>query len=150
MMNYYEPLFLHIAKSTYLSPNCLIMQKLTTLSLILLACLLGTFLACTNDELPEPEPAVCNNEVITYDMHIKEIIDLTCAYDGCHIAGFSSGDFTSYAELQPFIDAGIIETRAVVEQNMPPSNVPAGMPAELTDEQLELLQCWIDGGYLEN
>jgi len=127
------------------------MLKSAPYFLTLLVCISCTFIACTNDELPKPEPVVCNNETITYDGHIKAILDLSCAYDGCHIAGFSSGDFTNYASLDPFLaSSGALAGRAITDQDMPPSNVPAGMPEMLTAEQLELLQCWVDGGYLEN
>ncbi|MFK7807611.1 MAG: hypothetical protein AB8F74_07435 [Saprospiraceae bacterium] len=105
--------------------------------------------SCTNDQLPEPVEADCPT-VITYDVEIKPIIDNSCAYSGCHVSGFGSGDFTNYASLEGLLTAGTFENRVIIERNMPPSYAPDDKPKMLTDEELDLMKCWMEGGYPEN
>ncbi|MFT7451313.1 MAG: hypothetical protein ACI9VN_002037, partial [Patescibacteria group bacterium] len=111
--------------------------------------LLITFASCTNDQLPEPAVIDCPT-AITYIADIKAIIDNSCSYAGCHVSGFGSGDFTSFSSMQGAISSGAFEQRVIEQKNMPPSNAPDGRPTELTAEELELVRCWIKGGYLEN
>ncbi len=111
--------------------------------------LLIAFASCTNDQLPEPAPVDCPT-AITYTANIKAIIDNSCAYAGCHVSGFGSGDFSSFASMQSAINSGSFEQRTIEVKNMPPSYAPDGRPKEFTPEELELVRCWIKGGYLEN
>jgi len=112
-------------------------------------------LACGDDDTVDP----CDSLSATYNGDVKAIIDGACAYSGCHSGGtdananipMGSNDFTTYAALQPGLDAGGFNARALQARNMPPADfVPAGFPTELTEEQLELLICWRDAGYPEN
>lgn len=105
--------------------------------------------SCTNDQLPEPVPVDCPTE-ITYTADIKAIIDNSCSYEGCHVSGFAAGDYSSYSAMQGAINSGSFELRTVELKNMPPSYAPDGKPKEFTTEELELVRCWIKGGYLEN
>jgi len=113
-----------------------------------LFCLLA-FSSCTNDQLPEPEEVDCPTP-ITYTAEIKAIIDISCSYEGCHISGFGSGDYSSYESMQGAINSGTFALRTTELKNMPPSYAPDGKPKELTIEELDLVKCWIEGGYLEN
>lgn len=120
-------------------------MKPYTLSLLFIALV---FTSCTNDELPEPTVSDCPI-IITYIDDIKEIVDNSCAYEGCHVSGFGSGDFSSFAAMQGSINSGSFENRVVNQRNMPPSYAPADRPMELTAEELDLVKCWIQGGYTE-
>jgi hypothetical protein len=107
-----------------------------------------TFESCAKEE-------VC----ATWDADIEPIIATTCSYSGCHSGGTTanaylsaeSNNYTSYAAIKASLDNGKFEQRALVSKNMPNAMfVPAGMPTALTQEQLDILQCWVDGGFPEN
>lgn len=104
--------------------------------------------SCTNDQLPAPSLSDCD-AVVTYTTDIQAIVENSCAYEGCHISGFGSGDFSSFEGMQGSINSGSFEKRVVEQQDMPPTYAPEGKPKELTTEELELVKCWIENGYQE-
>lgn len=132
------------------------MKKYLIVSLFSTGFLFLMMQSCTNDELPEPSTPTCDTtSPTTYDGAIKAIIDNSCAYVGCHVSGFSSGDYTSYDELKPFLDSGSFADRVITQREdansgMPPNYAPEDRPKDLTPEELELVECWIEGGFLEN
>ncbi|MGB1217552.1 MAG: hypothetical protein ACPG5P_06735 [Saprospiraceae bacterium] len=107
-------------------------------------CLLG----CTSDIL-DPIDIPCETSIpITYTNSTKSIIDASCAYAGCH-----AGQYDSFAGIQSIIDNGKFKERVItmrddVSMGMPPNYATAG-PKDLTEAELEIIQCWIDGGYQE-
>lgn len=115
--------------------------------LLLSTCL--CFFACTKDNMTTPPVIIdCSNIVASYANDILPIMNSSCAISGCHVAGFSSGDFTNYSGLKAKVDDGAVENRTIVQMNMPPANSPG--PNTLTMTQLELLTCWIEAGAPEN
>ena len=71
------------------------------------------------------------------------------------MSGFSSGDFTGYEGIEPFTDSGAFMSRVITQREdpnsgMPPNYAPADRPQDLTAEELELVECWIQDGFLEN
>ncbi|MFK7906267.1 MAG: hypothetical protein AB8B69_14140 [Chitinophagales bacterium] len=103
----------------------------------------------------EKEEDVC----ATWDADIKPIVETTCSYSGCHSGGTTanpflspaSNDFTSYAAIKANLDNGTFAQRVLVDKDMPPAMfVPPGSPTELTQEQIDILQCWVDAGFPEN
>ncbi len=123
-----------------------------------LAILLGVtlvFTACSSDELPPPYvPTFCETQMVTYDNQIAPIIASSCGYVGCHDGSNAPGNYDSYAGLQGIINDGkfksrVIDVREDPEMGMPPDYATDG-PMDLTDEQIELIQCWINDGYPEN
>lgn len=105
--------------------------------------------ACTSDQLdPIAAPEICDTLVPTYDQQMIFLVETTCAYEGCHSSGFSSGDYSSYADMLPNLDDGKIFDRVVASRDMPPSY--ADGPKTLTEEEIELFNCWIENGYPEN
>jgi len=113
-------------------------------------------LACTSDRLPEPEAAgTCGGTIPTYDGAIKPIIENSCNYAGCHADGSAPGLYDSYDGLLPNIESGSFRERVISQKDdpnvgMPPDYAPEGRPRDLTAEQLELIQCWLDNGHPEN
>lgn len=109
-----------------------------------------TFLSssCDSDKLPPPNMNDCSMFDYTYDNQVKAIIDASCAYTDCHIAGFSDGDFSTFSGMLSRLDNEKIFDRVIGERNMPPDF--ADGPTSLTDEQIEILTCWIENGYPEN
>jgi uncharacterized membrane protein len=116
--------------------------------------------SCTTDKLSEPQPIVevgfCDTIPATYDGLVKEIIDLNCAYSGCHLASpVAPGNYTTYEGLQNIINSGEFELRVITERadeehGMPPYYVPNGKPEDLTEMELDIIRCWIDAGYPES
>lgn len=88
------------------------------------------------------------NEVVSYNNQVKPLIDRTCATPGCHNAGGQPPDYSSYASMKFSLEntsatgfrAQVIDTKVMPLAPSPP----------LDSIELNLLSCWIDGGYLED
>ena len=119
------------------------MQKISVLLSFLLV--IGILFSCTRDQAPE---ITCEG-VASYDMNIKAIIDTNCAYEGCHNNGFSApGIYLSYEGLKTDLDNGKFESRVINIQDMPPSYALG--PTMLTQDELDLIICWMEEDYPEN
>lgn len=111
--------------------------------------------ACDDIVLPEAEG--CETAEATYNTNVKPIIDLTCAYSGCHNGGGNApGNYTTYAGLQRSITDGSFINRVIDQQENPSRGMPPDMSVypesqqdDLSPEQMEIIQCWIDGGFQE-
>ncbi len=130
---------------------------------LLLFCglLLGTLFisqtACTTDKLDQPQPDdICETLDATYNGAVKDIIDRTCAITGCHVnGGGAPGNYETYAGMQnEFTDQGlrryVVVLRDDPDQGMPPNWDTNPGPKDLTDDEFEIMKCWIDSGYPEN
>lgn len=113
--------------------------------------------SCNTDKLPDPnEPSACDSLTVTYDLDIKPIIDASCAYAGCHVAGASIGNFSSYEGILPLLNFGEVERRVVTLQANPAEGMPpdiyvaSSTLADLNDTDFELFRCWLENGYPEN
>lgn len=82
---------------------------------------------------------------IKYTKYIKPIITKNCAYSGCHISGFSYGDFTSYSGVKLKVDNSLFKTRVFDSplNPMPPSG-------QLSQSQRDSIKCWLDKGAPNN
>lgn len=105
--------------------------------------------ACTKDNISPTTPTNvdCSSLMASYANDIQPIMNSSCAISGCHVAGFSSGDFTNYSGLKAKVDDGTVKNRTIVQMNMPPANSTG---PTLTTAQLDLLNCWIEAGAPEN
>jgi hypothetical protein len=121
---------------------------------ITLTLLTITFMvSCTTDQLPEPMEADCGAETPTYSNEIKFIIDESCAYSGCHLDS-SPGRFDNYGGLLPYLEDNTLRQRVLIQRGdpvagMPPNNAPDGRAKDLTEEQLTMIECWLDAGFPE-
>ncbi len=94
----------------------------------------------------------------TYDTNVKPIIEAACSYSGCHSGGDASmwvpdgsKDYTTYAGMLDNLNNGLFKERTLDSLNMPdPMFVPDNYPETLTQEELDILACWIDNGFPEN
>lgn len=108
--------------------------------------------ACTNDQLPEPQVlAVCDTLQTSYETNVKDIIDRTCAYSGCHIDA-SIGSYLTYEDMLGRLENGSIRNRVISLRDdpttgMPPDYAPSDRPKDLSQEELEIIQCWLDSGF---
>lgn len=102
--------------------------------------------SCTKDKIVIVENT-CPEEV-SYSIQVKQIINETCAYVECHDSGGNvPGDFTSYARMVNFLTEDLFVKRTINLRDMPP-NYATGQQF-LTQEQLDILICWIESGYKE-
>ncbi|MEO1436708.1 MAG: hypothetical protein AAFV80_14305 [Bacteroidota bacterium] len=115
------------------------------------------FSACNTDKLPAPtEPSACDSLEVSYNLNIKPIIDASCAYAGCHVAGFPPGDWSSYDNMLPVLENGELERRVVTLRFDPANGMPPDIfvasptLADLSDEDFELVRCWLEKGFPEN
>lgn len=100
------------------------------------------FTHCTRDAEKNVEEEC--EEIITYNSHVKTIIDGSCAYTGCHVPGTNTFDYSSYEKIQGSLTDGTFEEEVFRLGEMPPMD---GIP--LNDDQLHLLKCWMQDGYLK-
>lgn len=96
--------------------------------------------SCTRDKV-EIITSQCTDS-ITYDQHIQLVLDNNCNASTCHNSGSSNGDFTSYEKVSKYFESGLLYKRTINLKNMPPNN-------ELTEELLDMFNCWVEGAYLE-
>lgn len=86
----------------------------------------------------------CDTTLYTFSGRIQSIIELNCAASSaCHGQGSPNGSLTSYTSIKSFIDADLIQRRAIVYQDMPPAS-------PLPDCERLLIKKWIDQGALNN
>jgi len=126
------------------------------ISYVLFICLLISWTvnqSCTNDKLEAPM-GDCQNLSPTWNNGVSDLIELTCAYSGCHISGTSApGNYLTYGGILSTLNNGSFKNRVFdIKDNptlgMPPNN--AAGQTELTQEQLDLLSCWMTDGFPEN
>jgi hypothetical protein len=85
----------------------------------------------------------CDGSNPSYNSAISSIISSSCLNSSCHGSGSSNPNFTSYANLQPYLANGKFKKKVLDERSMPKNG-------SLTDEQLTKIQCWADNNYPEN
>lgn len=115
--------------------------------------------SCMSKKLEQIEPELCDTVMVTYESHIKEIIDNSCAYAGCHdgAGGIGPRDYTTYGGMETHINNESFKERVIDQKDdpaigMPPNQSawPQSLKDDLTLEELDLVQCWINAGYPEN
>jgi len=90
----------------------------------------------------------CEGVSVSYANDIVPIINTNCALSGCHVSGFSSGDYTTYTGLKAKADNGTLKERVVAKKDMPPSTTLG--PKSLSDADIKKFFCWIEDGAGKN
>jgi len=106
------------------------------------------FASCSKDKLEAIE-GECPTE-ITYLEDMREVIDLTCAYSGCHDGVTAPGNYRTYDAMVPYLSGDLEELlfrRVIEERDMPPTYAEG--QRFLTQEQLDLFICWRENNYTE-
>lgn len=98
-----------------------------------------------------PEPSLCEGISPTYEVEIRPIIEASCAYSGCHLGG-APGLYNSYEGLLANLNDGTFRQRVISQKDdpnvgMPPNYAPSDRPQDLTAEELNLIECWLDAGF---
>jgi hypothetical protein len=107
--------------------------------LILVTIFLAAFTSC-GDKTVVP---VCDGSNKTYDSGIGDIITTNCTNSSCHASGSSNGDFTSYSNMSGVLNTNKFTQRVLITQDMPKG-------ANLSQSELNELQCWADNDFPEN
>lgn len=109
---------------------------------------------CASDVV---EPAEgCDVIEASYDINVKDIIDQSCAYSGCHdgAGGIGPGNYGSYNGLLQDLESGSFGSRVITQKDnpslgMPPdkSVYPQSQQDSLSAIQLEIITCWLQNGF---
>ncbi|MEM8566157.1 MAG: hypothetical protein AAGF85_06820 [Bacteroidota bacterium] len=78
---------------------------------------------------------------VSFESDIKAIISANCAVNGCHVSGTNRVDFSQFSNIQQ--QAGNIRSRTQ-SGSMPPGS------RSISQEQMDLIACWVDDGALDN
>lgn len=105
--------------------------------------------SCTLDELMRTPQTSCDNIETSYELNIRQIVDNTCAYSGCH------PEYTDYEGILPVLEDGSFRTRVLklkadANLGMPPDYAPENRPKDLNEEQINLITCWLENDFPEN
>jgi len=114
-----------------------------------LAVVLIVFISsCKKEESPPPpSSSTCSNISHKYSTDVKPIVLNNCAISGCHVSGGGApGDYTKYSDLAAVAQNGKLRNRVVVKKDMPPSS----SGKSLTQDQINIIDCWIADGYPNN
>ncbi len=106
--------------------------------------ILGFFFSCSRDKLSGEGPN-CTDSVGYTD--VRNIIQTTCAYAGCHDGANAPGNYETLEGLSPFLTDRDFRARVLEIQDMPPTY--SSGPTSLTPDQLLMLNCWAQQGYPE-
>lgn len=120
-----------------------IAMKLYSALTILTSLIIGT--SCTKDIGPNPDllpKPIGACDTIKFSVHIQPIITNSCV--SCHFPGGSgNGDFTSFTDIKAKADNGSLMNRVITLHNMPQSG-------PLSNEEITLVQCWLNNGAPNN
>jgi hypothetical protein len=108
--------------------------------LMVLTLVISLLSSCANNKLDSCTTTCSTLSTLKYS-NFSNFIATSCATgSGCHGTGSSSGDFSSYTGLQPYLANGKFKQRVIIEKNMPPSG-------GVRQSYLDSLSCWICNGY---
>lgn len=108
--------------------------------------------ACYYDKPPVLIPFECDE--VSYSTHIQPIWDNSCATSGCH-NGTTEPNLSDGVSLNALLSGGYVNTLLPEESSLYHSvdfisnPMPPGGP-KLSDQQIELILCWISEGAPNN
>lgn len=89
--------------------------------------------------------AFCDTTDTKYSTFVSKTMTNNCALSGCHVSGATFPDFSQHQNVKDYMKNGKIKLRAFDLKNMPPA------PRTVLDSiTIKKLQCWADGGALNN
>jgi hypothetical protein len=95
-----------------------------------------------NEEELYPKAPLPASLKVTYESHIKNIMNTSCALSGCHISGGGQIDLSNFSNTLLIADNGKLEDRVILQRNMPPSG-------PLSSDDQNLIKRWLETGKLE-
>lgn len=118
--------------------------------LIVCATLAALTYSCKDEPIHTTEPRdYCDSLGITYDGHIKAVMDANCAIPTCHTQAAKSGGFalSTYFEVRDAAKKDNFLGAIKREQGF--KGMPIGAP-KLSDEIVEQLECWQENAFPQN
>ena len=88
---------------------------------------------------------VCDGSTPTYEGEVEAIMMQSCSSTtSCHGTGCNKhrGELTTYAQVKASVDEGDFQKHVLVKQNMPKGST-------LTQDEINIIQCWINSGATE-
>ena len=104
---------------------------------VILALLVLTGTGCTYEQMD-----ICSRPV-SFASQIAPLVNTHCAISGCHVSGSPTGNFSMYDELKVRAENGKLRLFISELRTMPPDG-------SITEEQRELINCWIEQGAEQN
>jgi hypothetical protein len=102
------------------------------------------FSGCYYDIEEELYPATfCDTQNVTWSATIQPLVQNRCAIPGCHVAGATSPDLSSYQDVKAIADNGLMRTVVVNDRTMPQNST-------LPSCSIEQVRIWLDAGAPEN
>jgi len=101
-------------------------------------------------------PEEASETEITYDSGISTLMETHCAYSGCHDGvpgGGAPRNYNFYDEILVHLENGKFVERVITLKNNPTLGMPpddASGPKNFTQDELDMIKCWIEKGYPEN
>jgi hypothetical protein len=119
--------------------------KAMKLSRIFIMASLAGLCSCyyDNEEMLYPNESSCYNAEVSFDIHIKPLIESKCATAGCHVAGTGRVVLDTYPAIKNIADNGQLKDRVLTRKDMPPAG-----PLSVCDQ--ETLRAWLDNGSVNN
>lgn len=105
---------------------------------------IGVFASCYNDKEELLYPAsfgACDSANANNYAAVKTLLNARCASSGCHVAGATAPDLSTYTGV--FASKDRVQTRACIDKTM-----PQGTP--LSACEIGMLNHWIAKGAPEN
>jgi len=119
-------------------------QKLQWAIMASISVLLLISISCSSeseDMLPPPTANRCEDSTASLSADIQPIIQTNCT--GCHTAGTGRVDFT--------VKDNIIQYASAIRTNTQSGTMPPPASGRtLTDDQKELIFCWVENGAKDN
>ena len=85
----------------------------------------------------------CSSVSSSYSASIKPLIDANCTSSGCHNAGSSNGNLTTYEGLLIRVNNGTLSKRVLYTKDMPKNG-------SLSLDDRKKIKCWLDAGAPRN
>ena len=81
--------------------NCILMRNMKCVGLLLFFYSMLLCSACNDNVITSPDQIIFPDTNISYQLHVKPLLELTCAFSGCHDyeSKLGSVDVTSYYAL---------------------------------------------------
>lgn len=124
--------------------NSIVIFKNLKIKKLFLLLAVGIFFSSCLTNVEEPfvslDPSLVDPcETITFSSHVKSIVEVNCVQ--CHGVRGQFPDLTTYAAISA--NAALVKS-VTVSRRMPQGG------GTLTNEEIAVISCWVDGGALNN
>lgn len=97
--------------------------------------------SCVSHDFPS---YTCPDDNVSYSAQVQTIVDTKCTISPCH---GTNPDLPNWDNLTTLQDHSDEVKRRVIDRIMPPEDTPG---EALTQEEINTIACWVDGGAKNN